>query len=282
MPGFTAPTKGGAGASLTVNDTTLNQGGGPAGPTVTKFYLSVNGLFDASDTLVGSRGVPDLAPGMASSGPTTVTIPPNTPMGAYYLVARADADAAVAETLETNNTAARSIQIGSDLLVSTIGAPPKGAAGSAIVVTETITNQGGGAATASATRFYLSADANLDAGDVLLDGSRDVPDLAAGASSAGSTSVTIPAGSAAGTFYIIAQADADGTISETLETEQHEVVFHQHRSGSHDLDGIGVVCQRPGGRPRDRHRHGDEPGRRDGGAVDDTILFVEERHAGRR
>jgi subtilase family serine protease len=215
---FAAPTKGGAGISLTVSDTTVNQGGGSAGPTVTKFYLSLGAGFDINDTLVGSRAVPDLAAGAASSGPTTVTIPPSTAAGAYYLIARADADTAVAETQEANNTTARAIQIGSDLVVSTIGAPAKGAAGSSIVVTDTVVNQGGGGATGSVTRFYLSADGTLDAGDVLLDGSHAEPDLAAGASSAGSTSVTVPAGTAPGTSYIIAKADADGTVAEAVET----------------------------------------------------------------
>ena len=116
-------------------------------------------------------------------------------------------------------------------------------------------------------------------GDVLLDGSRAVPDLAAGASSAGSTSVTIPAGNAAGTFYLIAKADADGDGRRNDRNEQHEVAFDQHRSRSHDLDCIGVVRQRPGWRSRERDRYGDESGRRDGGVVDHAILFVQEHDA---
>jgi subtilisin family serine protease len=215
---FTVPSKGGAGSSLIVSDTTVNSGGQSAAPTFTKFYLSANTGLDVNDALVGSRAVPDLAAGATSAGTTIVTIPPNTVAGSYYLVAKADADAAVAETQETNNTFARAILIGSDLLVSAIGAPAKGAGGQSIVVTETIANQGGGAAGASVTRFYLSANASLDAGDVLLEGSRVVADLAAGASSAGSTSVGIPQGLAAGTFYVIAKADADNAVGETLET----------------------------------------------------------------
>jgi trimeric autotransporter adhesin len=43
---------------------------------------------------------------------TTVTIPAGTIPGGYYVVVRADADGAVAESLETNNTIARAIQVG--------------------------------------------------------------------------------------------------------------------------------------------------------------------------
>ena len=70
------------------------------------------------------------------------------------------------------------------------------------------------------TRFYLSTNTTLDASDQLL-GSRAVPALAAGASSAASTSVTIPAGTATGTYYIVAQADALATNAETNETNNN-------------------------------------------------------------
>ena len=48
-------------------------------------------------------------------------------------------------------------------------------------------------------------------------GSRLVPALAAGASSTGTTSVLIPAGTTPGTYYIIAKADALGAIAEINE-----------------------------------------------------------------
>ena len=50
----------------------------------------------AGITLLGSRTVPDLDAGAASSGSTTVTIPSGVAPGLYYLIARADADNAVA------------------------------------------------------------------------------------------------------------------------------------------------------------------------------------------
>jgi hypothetical protein len=41
--------------------------------------------------------------------------------------------------------------------------------------------------------------------------------LAAGAISSGSTTVVIPLGTAAGSWYIIAKADGEGVVNETSE-----------------------------------------------------------------
>ena len=215
---FTAPNAGGPGASITVTDTTANQGGGSVGLTTTRFYLSTTSVLDPGDVLVGSRPILNLDAGAVSSGSTVLTIPSNVAAGAYYLIAKADADNTSAETSETNNTYARALQIGSDLSVSVLTAPAKGAAGSSIVVTDTTTNSGGGDAPASVTAFYLSTSSAGGPGDVLLDGSRTVPALAPGASNTGSTTVTIPAQTAAGTFYIIARADVGNAIAENNET----------------------------------------------------------------
>jgi subtilase family serine protease len=178
----------------------------------------VNVTFEASDTLLGTRSVPSLAAGASNSGSTSITIPSGTVTGTYYVIARADADATEIETQEANNALARAVQVGSDLWVTTMTAPNKGAAGSSIVVTETTVNQGGGDSPPSVTRFYLSADGSIGPGDLLLDGSRSVPGLAPGGSSTASTTVTFPAGAAPGTLYLIAKADADDAVAETLET----------------------------------------------------------------
>jgi subtilase family serine protease len=215
---FTAPALAGAGAPLTVTDTTTNQGGGPVDPTTTKFYLSANNVLDGSDTLLGSRAVPALAAGAASSGSTTVMIPSAVATGSYYLIAKADADDTATETVESDNTATFAVKIGSDLSIPAITLATRAAAGSAIVVTDTTSNQGGGDAPPSVTAFYLSTSGTGTTGDVLLDGNRAVPLLAAGTSSVGSTTVTIPSGTVSGIFYIIAKADDGNAVSETNET----------------------------------------------------------------
>ncbi len=54
---LSVPTTGRAGQSISVSDTTKNQGGGPSDPSLTQFYLSANSVIDASDTLIRSRSI---------------------------------------------------------------------------------------------------------------------------------------------------------------------------------------------------------------------------------
>jgi subtilase family serine protease len=216
---LTVPTRGAAGGTILVNDTTANRGAGALASSVTRFYLSTNAGLDAGDTpLAESRLVPDLASGADSSGSTTVTIPAASVPGVYYVIAKADADEAVAETQEGNNSTPRSITIGPDLTVSSISVISPAAAGSTVTVSDVVANQGAAGAGPSTTRFYLSTNYSLDASDLLLDGSRSVPAVAAGASNSGSSSLTIPPDTAPGMYVLIAKADADGGVPEGQES----------------------------------------------------------------
>ncbi len=214
---LTVPSSAAAGAAISVTDTTKNQGGGSAAASATRLYLSTNTTWDAGDVTLGSRSIPALAAAAVSTGPTSLTIPPGTATGTYYIIAKADADGLVVETSETNNTASGAIKIGPDLIVSALTVPTSAAAGATISVTDTTKNQGGGTASASTTTLYLSTNATYEAGDTSL-GSRAVPILAALATSAGSTSVTIPVGTTPGTYYILARADSNASVAETIET----------------------------------------------------------------
>jgi subtilase family serine protease/subtilisin family serine protease len=214
---LTVPSDAGAGLAVTFSDTTKNIGAGAAVASVTSYYLSVNSVLDASDVLLGSRTVGALAAGASDTGSVSLAIPAGTPAGLYYVFAKADGSDAIGEVSESNNTMYALMRLGPDLVVSVFSAPATAGAGTTIAVTDTTRNSGGGAAVASTTRFYLSTNALLDAGDIPL-ASRAVPALAAGASDSASTSVTIPTSVASGTYYLIAAADDDNTVSETQET----------------------------------------------------------------
>jgi subtilase family serine protease len=213
---MSAPSTAAAGQTITVTETTKNQGGGTVVPSRTQFFLSTDTSLGVSDILLGKRDVPSLAAGATSSGSTTVIIPPETAAGGWYIFAKADGEEVVVETSESNNTYAKYIKIGPDLDITALTAPSSAAAGQTIVITDTSKNLGGGSAAPSLIQFYLSADTTLDASDTLL-GSRSVPSLAAGATSSGSTTVTVPLGTAAGSWYIIAKADGEGVVNETSE-----------------------------------------------------------------
>src|SRR5262249_27847464 len=104
----------------------------------------------------------------------------------------------------------------SDLVVS-LTARTYAAAGGTISITDTTANLAASSPAApSTTRFFLSTNTTLDAADIAI-GSRAVPALASGASSAGATPVTIPAGTATGRYYILAKADGANVVAEKNE-----------------------------------------------------------------
>jgi subtilase family serine protease len=210
----TAQSKVYPGATITVSDTTTNRGAA-SGESVTAVYLSSDATLDPADLPLGSRAVDALDAGLASSGQTTVTVPADLAAGTYYLIAAADAGAAIREVSETNNTRAKTITTGPDLVVSQLAPPASAAIGETIVVTDTTRNLGS-AAGSTATRFYLSLDTVVDAGDVLL-GARAVPALGLNEASTGEVALTIPGDTVPGTYYVVAQADGEGAIGELVE-----------------------------------------------------------------
>jgi subtilase family serine protease len=227
----TAPSALGVGVAFNVSDTTRNQGTSPAGASTTSFYLSVNTALDGSDTPLGSRDVPALDAGASDTGTVTLTIPSGTAPGSYHLLIRADAQGVVGESLETNNVTVRAVQVGPDLVVSALGAPTAVAAGTSFTVTDTTRNQGGGPAGASTTTFYLSANSAIDPSDAVL-GSRVVPVLDGGMSDTGTTTLSVPAGTQPGTYYLFSRADSDGAVAESQEANNLAVRAIQVTAGN--------------------------------------------------
>jgi subtilase family serine protease len=203
------------GGVIAVTDTIVNQGAG-APATTAGVYLSTDSVLDDGDLLLAVRNVPALAPGAASNGEWSVTVPIDLPAGVYYLIAAADPAGAVAEVNDTNNTRAKTLTVGPDLTVSQLSVPTSAAVGATIVVTETTKNLGS-VADPTTTRYYLSADSGLGADDILL-GARAIPTLGVNETSMSSVGLTIPAGTAPGSYYVIAQSDADGVVNELVET----------------------------------------------------------------
>lgn len=102
-----------------------------------------------------------------------------------------------------------------DLVVTSIGAPSSVLAGSTITVRTTVKNLQGRAGS-SYLRVVLSRDTLVGSTDKVL-GKRFVPALAAGATSTGSKTWTIPATTAGGAWYLVACADATKLVREARE-----------------------------------------------------------------
>jgi hypothetical protein len=213
---FTAPLRAAGGGTIAVTDTTANTGSGPAAASTTAFYLSSNITLEAGDIrLSPARSVPALAAGQVSTVTTTVTLPDVAP-GPWYVLAAADDGGGVAETQETNNTRLASVLIGPDLMFGFAASPSTAAAGSVIAASWTVRNAGAAAAAASTVRFYLSANVSLDASDVTLNASQQVPALAPDGSFASASQITLPP-DRVGTYYLLMIADADRAVAETSE-----------------------------------------------------------------
>ena len=177
---------------------------------MTLFYLSANALLDANDTLLnGSRAVAAIA-GAVSSGSTTITIPSGSASGTF--LCESDGGETIAETQKNNK--GQACHHRSDLMVSTMLVTSRPAR-LLVLVTATVTNQGGGDAGPSTTKFYLSLDFRStrtmsclpEAGKFLRSWRAHRNRL---------TQVTLPPGIAPGTYYVFGKADAGAWWARAL------------------------------------------------------------------
>ncbi|HEY8149784.1 MAG TPA: right-handed parallel beta-helix repeat-containing protein, partial [Vicinamibacteria bacterium] len=175
------------GTPISITDTVRNQSGFAAGTSRTQYYFSVDALKNTDDKLLGGRTVPALVPGGESTATVTVTIPANTLLGSYFLLACADDTGLLLESNEADNCRASTtkVQVGRPNLVMTaLGNPPTAVAlGGNFPVTDTMKNDSLYPASASRVQYYLSLDTIKGTTDKLLSGARVVPILAAGATS---------------------------------------------------------------------------------------------------
>ena len=211
-----APQGARGGDTITVTDTTRNQGAGGAAPTRTGIWLSTNKTL-GGDSLLGSRPVPTLLPGQTSKGATTVTLP--SAPGIYFLIAEADTHHVELETHEGDNLRARKLTVGPDLFARMTFSPSPPASGTPTTITITTTNGGYDTAAASSTRLYRSANQSIDAGDTVLR-TIAVPTLAPGQSHTQEIVLTLPAG----TYFLIVESDATAAVAEASETNNEQKV----------------------------------------------------------
>ena len=162
MTALTDPPVGAPpGQSFKVTNTVRNAGMVPSAAATTKYTLvSTSGA--AQTDLDGTQSVPTLAPGQAFTEEETVTIPGNTPLGEYRVLACADAGKAVSEEDEADNCL---LSVGTilvttqpDLRLSTVTLANTQVAvtpGGTIEVGATVLNSGVGDAGASTITFAL-------------------------------------------------------------------------------------------------------------------------------
>ncbi|MBF9141698.1 CARDB domain-containing protein [Hymenobacter properus] len=216
-----SPLTTAVGTPINMNCYIQNTGNAVSPSSSVGFYLSTNATLDASDVLLTSQYGGALTTTYSSARYGTAAIPTGLTPGTYYILFVADYQNQVSETNETNNVASVAITVappGVDLVVQQESLYPySGAAGSTVQASASIYNQGNVMATSSNMGFYLSTNTTLDASDVLLYTATGSA-LSANLASYRSGYLTIPAGTAPGTYYILFAADPTNLVSETNET----------------------------------------------------------------
>jgi len=109
---------------------------------------------------------------------------------------------------------------GKDLVIEGLGLSASSvASGGSRTVSHNVVNRGTVTVTETYTdRIYLSTDQTYDAADILLGASHGhTADLAPNGTHANSQAVTIPGGTAPGSYFILVRADALGVVSESNE-----------------------------------------------------------------
>jgi subtilase family serine protease/photosystem II stability/assembly factor-like uncharacterized protein len=211
------------GGTVTVTSTVKNHGGASTSVPVGVSFALVPQAAGADIPLgiVRTTAAP-LAAGGSDAASTLVTIPADSPPGAYRIRIVADPADAVVEADETNNamlaTGVVTVAL-PDLVVTAVTAPASTAAGRVITVTNTVKNTGSVAAVGPfAIAFSVSADALLDGGDVALGVTRPLPSLGPQASSTAATAIMIPPATPPGVYRLLVRADPGNLVIEQDES----------------------------------------------------------------
>ena len=223
-----SPSSVGQGGAVTINETVRNIGTDGAGPFRVSVYLSPNPSVTPSDTLLGSRTVNALGQAQISGANTPYTVPSNLAAGTYFVGLFVDDLSQVVELNEGNNVQMAAgtlnysssgnptpnlVMQGLDVSATTV------TEGDSVSITTTVHNDGNENAPPFLVGIYLSDDATITAQDMPLVVRSVSTGLAAGFTSVQSAPVLVPTTIPAGTYFMGAIADKDGTISELDEND---------------------------------------------------------------
>ena len=213
------PTSTMAGNSVQTSCLVVNQGNVAASSSTVGFYLSTNAVFDASDVLLSTAPGSSLGGGQSSSRYGYPVVPAGTAAGSYYLLFVADPTNAVAETIETNNIQALALTVLAPTYDLTISSPyltPSSVApGGTTQASCYLYNLGNALASPATIGYYLSTNAVLDASDVLIANSTGT--VSGQSYSSRTTTLTVPAGTAVGSYYVLFVADYLNQLAEINE-----------------------------------------------------------------
>ncbi|MEO1717273.1 MAG: hypothetical protein AAFR76_09200 [Planctomycetota bacterium] len=191
------------GGPVNMNITYQNFGGDPSNAVTADFRLSTNDFISTIDTELGTSSYSGLSGNGSSTRQRTVTIPAGTAPGTYYLgVIVTSSD----DVNTGNNQMAISFPITvdspADVVANSITTPVQAVVrGNTALTTISYSNTGTQSSGLVTADYRLSTNSTITTGDVPL-GSAALSSLAGGDSSSYNRQVTIPAGTAPGSYYL--------------------------------------------------------------------------------
>jgi subtilase family serine protease len=205
-----------AGDPVMATVTLRNQGSGPADASLVGLYLGTSSGSPLTSALpLGTLAVEGLVPGASQQVSSSFTVPAVAP-GSFSVIAVADGAATLVENNETNNRRSAGLRVTiADLTLSRVTlAPSHARTGDTVTATVVIYNAGRVPANASTVRLHFETASGVPPSVV---GSGLAGTLAAGQSGEVSFAFTVPSVPPRHSYYVWAQADADGSLLETNE-----------------------------------------------------------------
>ncbi|MBI3890864.1 MAG: putative Ig domain-containing protein, partial [Candidatus Wallbacteria bacterium] len=223
------PATAQAGGAITVGGRVRNLSTtNPSPPCSADFFLSRDLLRDPGDAILGTVGVPSLAPSGSQAFPSqNFFIPSGLAAGTYFVGLEADSGHVVPESNKGNNLAfsspATSVTASGgggspDLVAEAVSGPGTATAGGAISVSGTVRNLSTvNGSPACKADFVLSTDTLIGPPDPFL-GQLDVPALPpSGSKVFSSVPLPLPSAIASGSYFIGLIADSTQMVAESNE-----------------------------------------------------------------
>ncbi|HEX8549471.1 MAG TPA: CARDB domain-containing protein [Cytophagaceae bacterium] len=210
-----------AGSNFTVSNYLQNKGETSSGYSYTGYYLSSDTTLDINtDQVLNNYSDSYSVKGNSKvEQSASLYIPANVKVGNMYVIASADYQFLVSETNEKNNISYVPITISKPDLVSKNPAlsATTVSAGGTIKASVFVLNQGATTTGSSSTGYYLSTDTIFNrSSDTYLSYSY-LGSLAAGETSAQSSSLNIPTTVSPGSYYVLFVADYGYSVDEKDE-----------------------------------------------------------------
>lgn len=224
-PAFARP-----GDQVTVVWAITNKGNANCPPSVTGFHLGTSSTVRPTNSALMLVDTPQINTNSLLRRTNVITIPANTALGNYYLWVIADDvanssldqstradDALASSTLSVVATIPRPNLVPQNIALSRTFASP----GLQLNVAFTITNSGSGNCPESTTGLHLGTSANTPPTSDPVDLAIATPAINAGSSVRQTNSITIPANTPVGTYYLWVIADdvPNSTLNQTSRAD---------------------------------------------------------------